>query len=240
MSLSYISDLAAAFNNISQIDDYTSIPKYRECLDERINNNLPFNFGVYTMNITLKQINKHEVGYIIKDDIEPEVTIDYCKTCLELDDKFITLCHCPKVNYCKTCLELDDKFVTDCDCLKPKLIDRFENQCYLSRLYIPNKFHLYFGFYCDTPIEFDIFVMGHHPYHYILEPGKFTPFYTIKDNNIVLVSYNAVIQGREWEIRNIKSDIKQFNLHFLGTNLNYDLRKETMDKCMTNFRLFPK
>jgi hypothetical protein len=78
---------------------------------------------------------------------------------------------------------------------------------------------------------------GHNPYHYILEPGKFTPFYTKKGNNIVLVQLN---KDTLWEILNIKSDIKQFNLHFLGAYLNLGLRNETRDKCFTNFRLFPK
>jgi len=221
MSLSYIGDLATAFNSFSQINDYTSFPKHAVCLDELFKTNHPFIFGVYTMNITLKQINKYQVGYITKDDIEPEVIINYCKTCLELDDKFVLDCDCPK---------------------KPKLIDSIENKfhLYFSRLYIPNKFHLYFGFYCDTPIEFDIFIMGHNPYHYVLEPGKLTPFYTIKDNNIVLVSRNAHIENREWEIRNIKSETKQFNLHFLGAHLIINLINETRDKRITNFRLFPK
>jgi hypothetical protein len=79
--------------------------------------------------------------------------------------------------------------------------------------------------------------MGHEPYHYVLEPGKFTPFYTKKDNNIVSVTYN---QSRPWEIRNIISETKQFNLSYLGAHLNLGLRNETREKCMTNFRLFPK
>ena len=78
---------------------------------------------------------------------------------------------------------------------------------------------------------------GHNPYHYVLEPGKFTPFYTKKDNNIVLVALNKNIL---LDIRNINSETKQFNLSYLGAYLNFDLRKETRDKCMTNFRLFPK
>jgi hypothetical protein len=80
-------------------------------------------------------------------------------------------------------------------------------------------------------------MIGHYPYHYVLEPGKFTPFYTEKDNNIVLVSIN---KHNLFEIRNIKSEIKQFNLSYLGAYLNLDLRTETRDKCFTNFRLFPK
>jgi len=215
MNLSYIGDLASAFNNLSQIDDYTLFPKCDDCLDESLKNHHPFIFGVYTMNITMIQINKYQVGYKIKDDTEPKVTI----------------------NYCRRCLEFDDKFVTDCDCPKPKLIDPFENDYYLSRLYIPKKFDLQFGFYSDIHIEFDIFIMGHNPYHYILEPGKFIPFYTIKDNNIVSVSKN---QSQPWEIRNIKSETKQFNLHLLGAYLNINLRNETSDKCFTNFRLFLK
>jgi len=216
MSLSYIGDLGAAFNNLSQIDDYRSFPKCNDCLDESLKTDHPFIFGVYTMNITMIQINKYQVGYKIKDDTKPKVEIDYCKTCLELDDKFVIECDCPK---------------------KQKLVDPFENQCYLDRLYNPIKFDLYFGFYCDIHIEFDIYMIGHYPYHYVLEPGKFTPFYTEKDNNIVLVSIN---KHNLFEIRNIKSEIKQFNLSYLGAYLNLDLRTETRDKCFTNFRLFPK
>jgi hypothetical protein len=215
MSLSYIDDLASAFNNLSQIDDYTSFPKCNNCLDESNKTNNIFNFGVYTMNITIKQINKYQVGYKTKDDTEQKVKIDYCRKCLELDDKF----------------------VTECDCPKPIRKDQFENDYCLLELYNPIKFDLYFGFYCDTPIEFDIYMSGHFPYHYVLEPGKFTPFYTEKGNNIVLVPLN---KHKLFEIRDIKSETNQFNLSYLGAYLNFDLLTETKNKCMTNFRLFPK
>jgi len=217
MSLSFISDLGTAFNNLSQIDDYTSFPNCNDCLDESLKNDHPFIFGVYTMNVTMIQINKYQVGYKTKDDTEPKSIINYCRTCLELDDIFVTDCDCPK---------------------KPKLIDTLENRCYFLRLYNPiKKFDIYFGFYCDIHIEFDIYMSGHNPYHYILEPGKFTPFYTKKDNNIVLVALN---KDTLWEILNIKSETKQFNLSYLGAYLNLNLRNETRDKCFTNFRLFPK
>jgi hypothetical protein len=81
MIFSYIGDLGATFNNLSQIDDYTSFPKCVDCLDESLKTDHPFIFGVYTMNITMIQINKYQVGYKTKDDTKPKVTINYCKSC---------------------------------------------------------------------------------------------------------------------------------------------------------------
>ena len=56
----------------------------------------------------------------------------------------------------------------------------------------------------------------------------------------MLVSLNSFVKGEEWQIRNIKSDTEQFNLSYLGADLDSDLRRETRNKFMPNFRLFPK
>ena len=106
---------------------------------------------MHTTNVTMKTKGKYDVSYKTKDDAE-RVMIKPCNRCLE-NDKFVTDCDCPKSNY--------------------------KYSEYSNKLLIPTIFDLYFGFYCDTRIEFDMYIIYHtDTYHYVLEPGKFTPIYT--------------------------------------------------------------
>jgi len=125
--------------------------------------------------------------------------------------------------FCGKCYEKYKQFVNDCECLK---VDKVK-----TKLFIPRLFDLYFGFYSDVTIEFDIFVNDNFIRHYILEKRKLTPLYN-KNNknneNIAWVSLNTPCYDNCLEIRNIKTNTNQFNLILLGVNLNFDLRNETI------------
>lgn len=115
--------------------------------------------------------------------------------------------------------EYTEKYNLDWGCIKGEIPSRY--------LFIPRLFDLQFGFYTDTPIEFDIFVYSKFKHHYVLEANKFTPFYNETGDQVAEVSINVVEDYNSYEIRNIKTNTNPFNLILLGVNLHVSLQKET-------------
>ena len=94
-----------------------------------------------------------------------------------------------------------------------------------QKLFLSRGTDLIFGFYADTPMEFDIFVNDKLKNHYVLEEGKFYPLLNENSDKVVLVSLNTHEVNTSWEIRNMNTN--PFNLILLTVNLDTTLRKET-------------
>ena len=101
--------------------------------------------------------------------------------------------------------------------------------------FLGRSYDLIFGFYTETPIEFDIFVDNIFKSHYTLEKGKFYPLLNENSEKIVVVSVNTSQENTCCEIRNLTAH--SHLLIFLGAQLNQELRKETTESKICEFTL---
>ena len=103
-----------------------------------------------------------------------------------------------------------------------------------KKIFLARASDLVFGFYTDTPMEFDIFVNDKFKSHYVLEEGKFYPLLNETSDKVVLVPLN-MHQGSTWEIRNMNTNTNPLNLILLIADLGPELRKETSKTYVTEF-----
>jgi hypothetical protein len=106
-----------------------------------------------------------------------------------------------------------------------------------KKVFLSRGSDLIFGFYTDTPMEFDIFVNDKLKNHYVLEEGKFYPLLNETSDKIVLVSLNTHEENTCWEIRNMNTNTNPFSLVLLTANLATELRNETSKSRVTDFAL---